>query len=190
MARTKIHLPVLGLAGLGCVSGVLSTYPPTTVEEFMLLDVPIYPGVVFGLAVGFGLLRWGRTSWIGAFLAFLLTNAAWIAAVHSFYLITDDASANLYLGGFFAGAIGSAGTLLGGAISIRSLRAPRLWILTVFVGAVAGLLVVPEARSAEQSFMILFIVWQGAVAACVGYGLVRSDSTGRHGRGRRISGHS
>lgn len=170
------HLPVLWLAGLGIVSGLLSAYPPEIAEKFTVLDVTVYQGLVFGLVIGFGIFRWGSASWAGALLAFLVTIAAWIAAVRGFHLVTDDAESNLYLGGLLAGAIGAAGTLLGGAVTIRTLRDPLSWILTVFVGAIAGLLVVPGAQSSEENFLLLFVVWQAAVAGCIGYALTRHAS--------------
>ncbi len=106
-------------------------------------------------------------------LALVVTAAAWIAAMRGFHAVTDDGARNIYLGGLVAGAIGAAGTMLGGAITLPALRRLPDWLLTVGVGAVAGLLVEPAARMPDDSFLLLFLVWQAAVAACIGYALTR-----------------
>lgn len=178
MSFFEIRGPVLWLAGLGFGSGLVSAYPPEAAEKLSILEVPVHPGLVFGFVIGFGVYRWGRAGWTGAVLSLVFTIAAWIAAVRGFYLITDDASTNMYLGGLLAGAIGAAGTILGGTITIRALRNTRSWVLTVFIGAVAGLTVVPEARALNESFVYLFVIWQTCVAACIGYALSRHGSSG------------
>ena len=103
----------------------------------------------------------------------LITVTAWIAAVRGFHAVTDDATKNIYLGGLVAGAIGAAGTMLGGAITLPVLRRLPDWLLTVSVGAVAGLLVGFEERMLGASFLPLFLVWQAAIAACICYALTR-----------------
>ena len=143
------------------------------VEHIKMLGVPVYPGPLFGLVIAFGLYRWGKVSWWAAVLALVVTLGAWIAAVRGFHIVTDDAARNIYLGGLVAGAIDAAGTMLGGAITLPSLRRLPDWLLTVGVGAVAGLLVGPAARMPDDSFLPLFLVWQAAVAACIGYALTR-----------------
>jgi len=42
--------------------------------------------------------------------------------MRGFLIVTDDATRNIYLGGLVAGAIGAAGTMLGGAITLPALR--------------------------------------------------------------------
>ena len=178
MNNIKSHLPVLWLAGLGIVSGFLSAYPPLIAENVKALDVPIYQGLLFGLVIGFGVYRWGNAGWIKVLLVLVVTTAAWIAAVRGFYWVTDDARTNLYFGGLMAGAIGATGTIIGVAFIIQTLRNLRSWILTVFVGAVAGLLVVTETQSSEEHLLLLFVVWQAAVSASIGDALIR-NATGR-----------
>ena len=171
MKSFEFRLPVLWLAILGIVSGVLSTYAPDALEKYTILEVPIYQGFVFGLVIGCGIFRWGNESWASALLALVVTIAAWIAAVRGFNLITDDAKTNLYIGSLLAGAVGAAGAIIGGAFTIQKLRNPRFLIMTVFVGALAGLLVVPEAQSSTENFLLLLVVWQAVVAASIGYAL-------------------
>jgi hypothetical protein len=165
MTSFKVSPPVLWLSGLGLISGLLSSIPPAAAERVTVLGVPIHPGALFGLVIAFGVYRWGKASWWAAVLALVVTAAAWIAAMRGFLAVTDDATRNIYLGGLVAGAIGAAGTMLGGAITLPALRRLPDWLLTVGVGAVAGLLVEPAARMPDDSFLLLFLVWQAAVAA-------------------------
>ena len=90
--------------------------------------------------------------------------------MRGFLAVTDDATRNIYLGGLVAGAIGAAGTMLGGAITLPSLRRLPDWLLILGVGAAAGLLIGPEP---DNNLMLLFIVWQAVVAGCFGYALTR-----------------
>ena len=173
MTSLKVSSPVLWLAGLGALSGLLSSIGFGPAEHVKVLGVPIYPGPLFGLVIAFGVYRWGKASWWAAVLALVVTAAAWIAAMRGFHGVTDDGARNIYLGGLVAGAIGAAGTMLGGAITLPALRRLPDWLLTVGVGAVAGLLVEPAARMPDDSFLLLFLVWQAAVAACIGYALTR-----------------
>ena len=173
MTSLKVSPPVFWLAGLGALSGLLSSIAPEAVEHIKILGVPVYPGSLFGLVIAFGVYRWGKASWWVAVLALVVTLAAWIAAMRGFYAVTGDATSNIYLGGLVAGAIGAAGTMLGGAITLPALRRLPEWLLTVGVGAVAGLLVGFDERILGASFLPLFLVWQAAVAACIGYALTR-----------------
>lgn len=173
MTSLKVTPPVLWLAGLGAVSGLLSSIAPEAAEHIKLLGVAIYPGALFGLVIGFGVYRWGKASWWAALLAFAVTVAAWIAAMRGFHVVTDDAVRNIYLGGLVAGAIGAAGTMLGGAITLPALRHVPDWLFTAGIGALAGLLVGSNPRMLDANFLLLFLVWQAAVASCIGYALTR-----------------
>ncbi len=173
MTSFKVSPPVLWLSGLGLISGLLSSIGIEAAEHVKVLGVPIYPSPLFGLVIAFGVYRWGKASWWAAVLALVVTAAAWIEAMRGFHAVTDDGARNIYLGGLVAGAIGAAGTMLGGAITLPALRRLPDWLLTIGVGAVAGLLVGPNPRMADASFLLLFLVWQAAVAACIGYALTR-----------------
>lgn len=178
MTFSTIRPAVWWLAALGIFSGVLSASAPGIAEKFTILTVPVFQGIIFGIVIGFGIYRWGSSGWAGSLVALIVTIAAWIAAVRGFYLVTDFAKTNLYLGGLFAGAIGAAGTILGGAVTVKALRDPGSWILTVSVGAIAGLLVVPVAQSPNENFFLLFVVWQASVAMCIGYALAKHAPDG------------
>lgn len=173
MTSFKVSPPVLWLSGLGLISGLLSSIGFEAAEHVKVLGVPIYPSPLFGLVIAFGVYRWGKASWWAAVLALVVTVAAWIAAMRGFHAVTDDGARNIYLGGLVAGAIGAAGTMLGGAITLPALRRLPDWLLMIGVGAVAGLLVGFDERILGASFLPLFLVWQSAVAACIGYALTR-----------------
>ncbi len=170
MTYPKVSPSVFWLAGLGVLSGLLSGLVGPAVEHIKVLGVPVYPGPMFGLVIAFGVYRWGKASWWAAVLALVVTVGAWIAAVRGFHIVTDNVTRNIYLGGLVVGAIGAAGTMLGGAITLPSLRRLPDWLLTVGVGAVAGLLVGSEP---DNNLLLLFLVWQAAVAGCIGYALTR-----------------
>ncbi len=174
MTSFKISPAVLWLAGGGAVSGLLSSFAPEAAGQIKIFNVPVYPGPLFALVIAFGVYRWGKASWWAALLAFAVTVAAWVAAMRGIYMVTDDAARNFYLGGLVAGTIGAAGTMAGGAITLPALRRLPDWLLTLGVGAAAGLLVGPELQlPGDKNFLLLFMFWQTAVAACVGYALTR-----------------
>ena len=141
MTFPNVSPPVLWLSGLGLISGLMSSIGLEAAEHIKVLGVPIYPGPLFGLVIAFGVYRWGKASWWAAILVLVVTIAAWIAAMRGFHAVTDDGTRNIYLGGLVAGAIGAAGTILGGAITLSALRRWPDWLLTIGIGAVAGLLV-------------------------------------------------
>ncbi len=174
MKYFEFRLPAVQLAGLGIMSGILCTYMPSTITDITVFEVPVIQGIIFGMVIAFGLIRWGNAGWIGSIIAVIFTVLAWIAAVRSFQFITNDASSNLYLGALAAGGIGTAGTLAGGALTTPDLRKPTAWLSTIFVGALAGLLVVPVVHSSDEKFLLLFVVWQSAIAFCFGHDISRS----------------
>jgi len=116
------------------------------------------------------LLAGGRGCGLGGWF-FLRLRADFVLG--GFLAATDDGTRDIYLGGLVAGAIGAAGTILGGAITLSALRRWQDWLLTICIGAVAGLLVGFDERILGASFLPLFLFWQAAVAGCIGYALTR-----------------
>ena len=171
MASLSHFKPIWWLASLGIISGLLSSYPPDIADKVRVLDVPVYQGILFGAVIGIGLIRWGKSGLGGALVALLVTTASWIAAMRGFQLVTDDGQRYLYFGALAAGAIGAAGTQLGGALTVGALRRPAPVLLTIAAGAVAGLLVNYPLKESSNIWFILFIPWQALVAACIGYAL-------------------
>jgi len=91
MTHPTSRSPTLWMAGLGIVSGVLSDLSLSlrVPHPLGLLDAPIYPGLIFGLAIALGLYLFGRTSLWGALVALLITAIAWIAAFRGCILVYD-----------------------------------------------------------------------------------------------------
>jgi hypothetical protein len=75
------------------------------------------------------------------------------------------------LAGLVGGAIGAGLTAFGAGIAAQAIRRPEAWGLIVGTGMLFGLLLYPAARL--DQIMLLFVPWQAAVAACIGYGLTR-----------------
>ena len=176
MWATQKHPAVLWFAILGALSGVICSFDNDLAGGFYLLDVPVYHGLVFGLAIGIGLFWLGKAPWFAAGLAMITTLVAWIAAFRSFLAITDNAEGIVIIGALVAGAIGSAGTLLGCALFCPGLRTVKAWAVTVLAGAVAGLLVMYPIAHRMEDWFALFIPWQALVAGCIGYFLIRDEA--------------
>jgi len=170
MSAFVLQRPIIWMTALGAVSGVFSHFSVSAFERIAIWDVPAVPGLIFGLAIGFGLYRWGAAKASGAVIALISTMIAWTVAVRIFRLVTEGAgvgptSMRYYWGGLIAGAIGAAITAFGGAIGAEPLRKVSACLLIAGVGALAGLLVVPVAQGGERYMLLLFVVWQSAVAA-------------------------
>jgi hypothetical protein len=180
--------PAVVMAGLGLVSGLLSAwwftldYQPQflrPVADLFLLDTgPMPIGVFFALVIAVAMTRWARPSW-AAVIGFLVTMYAWSFAVHTAIRLqrNRDDDPHLFAAGLCAGALGAGLTHLGVALFVRELRAPARIALTCAVGAVAGLLLYLGQRKVIDE-RLLFVIWQPAVAFCIGRGLgagVRAD---------------
>lgn len=91
MSQVARLQPWLMMGGLGIVSGILSDLslslsPPF---PFSYWNAPLYPGLIFGFAVGMGLHNWAGVSWWRALLALLISTAAWLVAFEACLVIYD-----------------------------------------------------------------------------------------------------
>ncbi len=82
MARLTTRVPSLWMAGFGIVSGVasdlsLSLPVPDLLER---VGAPVYPGLLFGLAVAAGVYLFAGASWARALFVLVFTALAWVAA--------------------------------------------------------------------------------------------------------------
>jgi hypothetical protein len=77
------------------------------------------------------------------------------------------------MAGLIGGAIGAGLTAFGAGVAARSIRRPQAWSMIVIVGAILGLLLYPAALI--DVIAILFVPWQAAVAAAVGYGITWTE---------------
>jgi len=174
MRPIKIPPIALLMAVLGLISGLICTYAPEIVMEFKLFDTPVFQGIIFGAVIGIGHLRWGKGGLAGFVIILIFTTMAWIAAVNGFNIISDDAKNYLYPAALSAGVIGATGTWIGAALANAIFRKLKLLMPVVIIGAMAGLLVVLEVDSSNDDFLVLFVVWQSAVAFCFGLALNNS----------------
>jgi hypothetical protein len=176
------------MAALGVVSGTATgwifgldtdVYPEWLNPVALVFALPAHllpVGLVFGAAVAAGV--WLRTAnpW-SLVLVPIATVYAWSAAVQVAIRVQRHTGDDLYLvaASLAAGAVGAGITQLGCAPFSRELRQPGRFALTVIVGALAGLLFYAGQRKLVDE-RLLFLVWQPAVAFCIGLGLGRGET--------------
>jgi hypothetical protein len=176
--------PALTMAGLGLLSGILSATLGYDLElewlkpvaPIFILDAGQMPiGFFFGAIVALGV--WISTRNALALLALVITTMyAWSAAIQVAIRLQRNAGDNLHLiaASLGAGAVGAGLTHLGCALFVPGLRSPARVISTCLVGAAAGMLFYLGERKFIDERM-LFVVWQPAVAFCIGLGLAGQD---------------
>ena len=177
----------LFLAALGVVSALLSnfvTYVPNTDNFPTLGGAPLLPGIYFGLVLCIGVFLWEKRGPLGLALVLVGVVIAWILAwrtalsVHDFlnqFHAGDIPDTRKFpymfaIAGVVAGLVGSLGTTIAVSLASPDFREHNDWLRTIALGTVAGALL-HFGDAPNGTFLPLFIVWQGAVAASVGYGL-------------------
>jgi hypothetical protein len=172
--------PEIAMAALGLASGVLSVIVGMDLERPWLgpvavvffLDTGSVPiGFFFGAAIALSLWMATRNVWTLPVLP-VVVMYAWSAAIQVAIRLqrnTDD-DPHLIAASLLSGLVGAGITHLGCAIFAPELRRPARLALTCAVGAAAGLLLYASQRSIVDG-RLLFIVWQPAVAFCIGLGL-------------------
>jgi hypothetical protein len=182
IANTRLR-PAAVLAALGLVSGILSAWFGATFEPAWLKQlghvffvegsmVPI--GVFYGVALVAG--AWLVTGLRTVPVLLLTTLYAWSAAIYTAtgVITTSNNDVRLILGSLAAGAVGAGLTHLGCALLFAELRDLRRMAVTIAIGALVALLYYAGERDIVD-IRWLFVIWQPAVAACIGAGL-RSPS--------------
>jgi hypothetical protein len=173
--------PDITMAGLGLVSGLLSATVGQDLEPGWLkpvaplffLDVgPMPIGFFFGAAVALGILVWTGILWSVPVLL-ITTMYAWSAAIQVAIRLQRNAGDDPHLiaASLGAGAVGAGLTHLGCALFAPGLWKPARIAITCIVGALAGMLF----YLGERKFIdgrLLYLVWQPAVAFCIGMGLL------------------
>jgi hypothetical protein len=172
--------PAVIMAGLGLVSGLLCATIGFDLElawlkpvaAIFLLDAgPVPIGLLYGIAIALGV--WLTTGSVWALPALVVvTLYAWSAAIQVAIRLQRNADDDPHLlaASLAAGALGAGITHAGCAIFAPELRRPARIALTCLVGAVAGLLLYMGQRKWIDE-RVLFVVWQPAVALCIGLGL-------------------
>ena len=167
-----------GLAGTwlqGPVIGDASTAPR------LVVYMPLV-GLWFGLAIGYGVWRWGERSWRAPLIAFAGTWIGWQIAANLAIQLDQvwlkaagfDQAARYWIEAPIAGAAGALLTWAGVAAAVPALRRAAYALLIVAAGAAAGLLL-PWSSDIDNA-AALFVPWQGLVAAVIGAALARSSA--------------
>jgi hypothetical protein len=182
------------MGALGVATALISSLP-SPLPDIRLSDpdvlinaraVPLHAGIAFGAMIAGVLWRWVNRDPTKCFLAMMLTLAGWLGAVNtandvintiqgsSLFGTAEGAKAyrevvGWMTGGLLGGAVGAGLTAFGTGIAAIPIRRPDAWMLIVMVGAIAGLLLYPAALL--DSIILLFVPWQVAVAAAIGFGL-------------------
>jgi hypothetical protein len=170
------------MAALGLLSGFLSaglgqTYDLEALQPlaivFLLAPGAIPIGFFYGAALGVGMAVWARKPW-AAIIVLVTTMYAWSAAVHTAVRLQRNSGEDAYLvaASLCAGAVGAGLAHLGCALFSAELRRPWRIGLTCAVGAIAGMLFYMGERKILDE-RLLYLVWQPAVAFCIGLGLPR-----------------
>lgn len=178
--------PSVSMAALGLLSGILSAtlgygleldWLKPVAPIFFLDAGPMPIGFFFGAAVACGLWMWTGNVWAVPVLL-VTTMYAWSAAIQVAIRLQRNAGDDLHLilASLGAGAAGAGFTHLGCALFAPGLRRPARIAATCIVGALAGLLF----HLGERKFVderLLYLVWQPAVAFCIGMGMTDRSRT-------------
>jgi hypothetical protein len=178
----------LAMAGLGLASGLLSATVGFDLELAWLRPVgaiffldagPVPIGFFFGAVVALSVWLATGNAWALPALP-VVTMYAWSAAIQVGIRLQRNADDDPHLiaASLAAGAVGAGITHAGCAIFAWELRRPARIAVTCIVGAIAGLLLFMGQRKWVDE-RLLFVIWQPAVAFCIGLGL-----GGRLGRWR------
>jgi hypothetical protein len=179
---TLRNRPAEMLMVLGLVSGSLSAAwgQSFTLAELQplgmvfLLDPGAMPiGFFYGTALGLGVAVAMRKTW-AAIIVPVTTMYAWSAAVHTAIRLQRNTGddAHLVAASLCAGAVGAGLTQLGCALFASDLRRPWRICLTCAMGAATGMLFFMGERKIVDE-RLLYLIWQPAVAFCIGLWLPR-----------------
>lgn len=186
------------MAALGVGSGLLSTVLGADVEIGRIFGYPTLPGFYFGVVLAIGAWLFATRSPLALVVIFVATIVAWVIALQIAIWVNLSLDEITKTGtGLAAGTrafwimatSGLCGGLTGGLLTAaavasvcKDFRRRENFVRAIIIGGVAGLLLVffddnkgwaPVALPSHQQLLPLYVVWQAAVAATVGYGLLR-----------------
>jgi hypothetical protein len=184
-----VHLPSVTLAALGLASGILgalwgfgpSRYSSSPTLQWLKPLESVFPGMntdyipigfFFAVAMALGVWFWTRNLW-SLLVVPVATMYAWSIAVS--VAVFSQQFLNPETAGPVAGAIGAGMTHLGCGFVSPALRRPRWIVLSCAIGALAGTVYV-MAHWKMIDELLLYVLWQPAVAFCLGMGLGRAKS--------------
>jgi hypothetical protein len=185
LSRLARERPAWLLAALALVSGALSAQwgqafslsALKPLSTLFLMDPEVMPnGFFYGMALGIGLALWSRKPWALP-VVLVTTMYAWSLAIHTAVRLQRNEGDDVHLiaGSLCAGAVGAGITHLGCSLIAADLRRPWWRVaLTCGVGAALGMLFyLGERRYLDER--LLYLVWQPAVAFCIGLGFPRTS---------------
>lgn len=185
MTPTRGTVQIIAIAGgIGAVSGVLSYIVPEAIEAagiggggaVVTWLWRLWPGIVFGAAIGLFLKRSGVTTMARAAAFVPLDAAAWYVA---FWFASEGAKSlgfpfeKLWQLGIASGLIGASLVALSALLLFPFFRRRDPVAAMLAAGGLAGVLLGFGAEG--LALVILFVVWQGAVAACFGWAVARAS---------------
>jgi hypothetical protein len=186
LSNTARSRPAMTLAALGLLSGFLSAgwgqaYGLEVLQPlalvFLLAPAALPIGFLYGAALGIGMAAWTRKPWTAP-IVLITTMYAWSAAVHTAVRLQRNSGEDAYLvaASLSAGAAGAGLAQLGCSLFSAELRRPWRIGLTCVVGAIAAMLFYLGERKILDE-RLLYLVWQPAVAFCIGLALPRQSQT-------------
>ncbi|WP_088343254.1 MULTISPECIES: toll/interleukin-1 receptor domain-containing protein [Rhodomicrobium] len=160
---------ILGLLGAfsGLFTLLLIKRPGATLDSFY-----IFPGLLAGLVIGFGVWLISGKRWLPALVAVVAVLVAWVCAFGLWVGANGQMGRDALR--FFCGALFGAVTLLGLALVRGSLRRLDLWMLTALVGGASWILadwVGWYAGLPGRAFW--WVIWQALFSAWIGYWLAQ-----------------
>jgi len=197
------HERALILGVISIVSALLSWQVPS---PLFIHNTPLLPALWFGLVLCAGVLLWASRSPVRIIVVLLATFAAWQAAVETTAALHDTIAQQIKssapasavvpdsgtpivdylwgLCGMVGGMIGSGIIVFAVAAVLKGFRTANGWAVPILLGTIAGfLLEFAEDPTAGGLFvhigsmLPLFLVWQIAVAASIGYSLAKPAVT-------------
>jgi hypothetical protein len=177
------------LACLAVGSALLSVYIGWDIGAFRFFDVPLLPGIYFGLVLGIGVFLWVTRSGLKVATVAILTIVAWVCgvktafSVHEFITQTVNLSSYTFaLCGVMGGVVGGIITTIGILVVSKDSRSLNNCARTIIIGALAGALLEFGVGGSDaklpihiDSLLPLFLIWQSSVAASIAYGLIKLE---------------
>jgi len=170
-------------AGIGAASGLLSFLVPEALDQAGVDDqgrvaewlVRLSPGIVYGAVIGLYLKSVGMTTLSRAAAFVPLDTASWFAA---YWFAIDGAETlglplkELWQLGIVSGLIGASIVALSALLLFPFFRRWKLAVTTILAGGAVGVLL--SFGVIGSGLIVLFTIWQGAVAACFGWGVAQA----------------
>ena len=158
----QLH-PAIALGLIGLVTGIINHFIFLSNIHFSIYLL----GSVIGLAVAaYLVIVWSRPLWAG-FIIFAGCTLSWNAAVHSAVWIVVEfeiPDPQFWWVGGLTGSLGAVIFFAGFILAMSKPLVPVDLLRTVIVGMCAGTLTGLDMETG----LVLFTIWQGAVAASLG----------------------